>query len=233
MFLTVLLSCLLMVAPGLGDDCGEHMIEMMKQMREEMQEERKEEVMVMRKEIGEEMREERREEVEAMRKEITDERGEEVMVMRKEMTVIKQEKLELEEKVIDLTKRLEIHAKKIVEVELKSTRDLPYVMICGYRNDWTAPSSTITYERLSADYTNADRPGGGDGNLDITTGTFTALTPGHYTITYSGHAYLNAGEVVDIFLYHNGEDLGPEGQWISSSDSSSRDQGSKSLVSHH
>ena len=78
-------------------------------------------------------------------------------------------------------------------------------------------------------------PGGGDGNLDITTGKFTSLTPGYYTVAYSGHANLNAGQSVDIFLYHNGESIGKEGQWISSSDTDdaieTRDQGSKSLVS--
>ena len=216
----------------MGEKCGDRVMEMMKQMREEMREERKEEVIVMRKEMGEEMRkeisEEMREDVMVMRKEITEERREEVMVIKNEMIVIKQEKLELEEKVMELTKKLEIHEKK-------STRDLPYVMICGYRNYWTAFSSTITYDRLSADYTNTDRPGGGDGNMDITTGLFTALTPGHYTVTYSGHATLNPGEEVRFFLFHNGQYMGEEGMWISSSDSNdagaTRDQGGKNLVS--
>ena len=155
--------------------------------------------------------------------------------MRKEMIGIKQEKLELEKKVRELTTQLEVHERKVAEVELKCTRNLLYVMVCAFKDYWTAPNSTITYDRLSADYTNADRPGGGDGNLDITTGKFTSLTPGYYTVAYSGHANLNAGQSVDIFLYHNGESIGKEGQWISSSDSDdaieTRDQGSKSLVS--
>lgn len=198
MFLTVLFSCLLLVAPGLGEECGDHVMEMMKQMREE----RKEEVMVMRKELGE------------------------------EMNVIKKDKFELEEKVGELTK-------KVAEMEEKSTRDLPYIMACAYQNDWKTPSSTITYDYLSANYNNAGRPGGGDGNMDITTGKFTALTPGHYTVTYSGYAVLNPGEMVDLYLYHNGESLGFESQWLSKADSndasSTYEQGSRSLVSawHH
>ena len=86
-------------------------------------------------------------------------------------------------------------------------------MACANLDNWTAPSSTITYDRLTADYNNADRPGGGDGNLDITTGMFTALTPGHYTITYSGHAALNRDLAIDVFLYHNDQKVGDEGEW--------------------
>ena len=232
--LTVLLSCLLLMTSAWGEECGDHVMEMKQQMKEmslklEKMHERGNEVIEMRREISKE----RREEVMVMRKEITEERREEVMVIKNEMIVIKQEKLELEEKVMELTKKLEIHEKKVTE--FKSTRDLPYVMICGYRNYWTAFSSTITYDRLSADYTNTDRPGGGDGNMDITTGMFNALTPGHYTVTYSGHATLNPGEEVRFFLFHNGQYMGEEGMWISSSDSNdagpTRDQGGKSLVS--
>ena len=76
------------------------------------------------------------------------------------MIVIKQEKLELEEKVMELTKKMEIHEKKVAE--FKFAMDLLYEMVCGYSDSWNNHSSTVTYERLSADYTKADRPGGGD-----------------------------------------------------------------------
>ena len=85
--------------------------------------------------------------------EMREERREEVMEMRKEMIGIKQEKLELEKKVRELTTQLEVHERKVAEVELKSTRNLPYVMVCAFKDYWTAPNSTITYDRLSADYT--------------------------------------------------------------------------------
>ena len=110
-----------------------------------------------------------------------EERKEEVMVIRKEV----------EEKVGELTKKLEFHERKVAEVEVKATRDLPYVMMCAYKAVWSTPDSTITYDRLTADYNNGNRPGGGDSTMDINTGKFTTLTPGHYTVTYSGRVYVN------------------------------------------
>ena len=48
------------------------------------------------------------------------------------------------------------------------------------------------------EFNNAARPGGGDGELDINAGTYTALTNGHYTISYSGQAYTHQTEVISI-----------------------------------
>ena len=96
---------------------------------------------------------------------------------------------------------------------------------------WTTPTATITYDRLIADYNNADRPGGADGVLDIATGIFTCLCPGHCTVTYSGHITLHTEERTIIGNYKNNKNIGREGQWESSGTGITRDQGSSTIVS--
>ena len=228
---TILLSCLFLMAPGLGHQRGNTMVEMreevMEEMKEEMVEIRKEMSVVLREEISVELRKE-------MREELHMNMEEKVGKLMKEMDVIKQEKSEMEERVAEVTKKLEAHELKVNEMEAKSTKDQPFVMACAYTAFWSTSSSTISFDRLSADYNNADRPGS-DGRMDLATGIFTALTAGHYTVTYSGHAFLSPGEAVEFLLYRNGQDMGREGAWYASSDSNdagpTRDQGTKSLVS--
>ena len=73
--------------------------------------------------------------------------------------------------------------------------------------------------------------------MDITTGKFTAVTPGHYTVFFSGHALMNPGEDVIFYIMHNDEVAGEssEAWWDSGSSISNagylNDQGSRSLVS--
>ena len=45
--------------------------------------------------------------------------------------------------------------------------------------------------------------GGGDGQMDLNTGKFTCITPGHYTITYSADALYHADKTHVLFLYLN------------------------------
>ena len=105
---------------------------------------------------------------------------ERVEEMRGEMKDMKKQLERLESRNVELTTKLK-------EVDHRSLRDLPYVLTCAYQDQWTTKTSApITYDRLTVDYNNSDRPGGGDGEMDINTGKFTALTAGHYTITYSG-----------------------------------------------
>ena len=61
----------------------------------------------------------------------------------------------------------------------------------------------------------------------------TALTAGHFTVTFNGEAYMNPGDDVYFRLVHNGQNAGDEGRWKSSSGSTglSRDMGSKTMVS--
>ena len=78
----------------------------------------------------------------------------------------------------------------------REARDLPYMMTCAFQDHWVDHGATITFDYLLSDYNNSNRPGGGDGDLDTATGVFTCLTPGYYTVTYSGHALLHPEEAV-------------------------------------
>merc|ERR1712226_936700 len=116
-----------------------------------------------------------------------------------------------------------------------AVRDLPYEMVSVYKDYWTTRDATITYDSYLSDYNNSERPGGGDGSLDLSTGTFTCLTPGHYTVTYSGYSGLDPGEANYIYLSVNGERVEESeyyertssglGEWIIT-------QGSRSLILH-
>ena len=41
-------------------------------------------------------------------------------------------------------------------------RDLPYLMVCAFQNDWRSPNSVVPYDRITTEYNNADQPGGED-----------------------------------------------------------------------
>ena len=131
--------------------------------------------------------------------------------------------------------KLKIAESKVETLEASSqvVRDIPYLTTCGYQGSWSTPSAIITFDRLVSNFNNANRPGGADGVLDITTGTFTCLFPGHYTVTYSGRAEMDSGEEVDVWLYKNQAHSGYEGQWYSyySGTGRSYDQGSRTVVS--
>ena len=159
--------------------------------------------------------------------------------MQKKVDVIREE---MDEKDNQVKKQLDVLearntelTTKLREVDQKTPRDLPLVLTCAYQSRWDTPDATITYDRLTADYNNSDKQGGGDGEMDITTDIYTALTSGHYTITYSGYARVDPGEDVAFTLTKNGESVGYEGVWqsYSSSDNGGMiyDQGSRTVVS--
>ena len=105
------------------------------------------------------------------------------------------------------------------------------VLLCVYRESWSAVDSIITYEGyLESNYDNGERA-----DMNLETGVFTCLTPGFYTITYSGHSRLMPGQENNIWLLLNGNwvgggrmehELNPDtvGNYIAL-------QGSRSLVS--
>ena len=107
------------------------------------------------------------EKVQEMRAEMM-EKDREMEVMREEM----QEKVDvireaMEEKDNKVKKQLDVLearntelTSKLREVEQKSLRDLPYVLTCAFQSSWYTPGATITYERLTVDYNNSDKPGG-------------------------------------------------------------------------
>ena len=187
---SVIISCLLLASQGLADmDNNQQIMEMMSKMKAAMifeVEERVETKLRAEMKEKEEVMRENVEKVEVMREVMKEEMQEKVDVMReemqekdKEMKEVKKQLDTLESKNVELTTKLK-------EVDQKSLRDLPFILTCAFQDHWTTPSATITYDRLTVDYNNSDRPGGGDGEMDINTGKLTALTAGHYTITYSG-----------------------------------------------
>ena len=201
----VLLSCLLLVVQGsAGMDSDQQIEQVVSKMMAAKMGELEEKVQEMRAEMMEKDRE-----MEVMREEMQ----EKVDVIREAMeekdNKVKKQLDVLEARNTELTSKLR-------EVEQKSLRDLPYVLTCAFQSSWYTPGATITYERLTVDYNNSDKPGGGDGRMDISTGLFTALTPGHYTVTYSGFAEVGPGEGVYFQLRKNGVDVGSEWDSFSS-----------------
>ena len=49
--------------------------------------------------------------------------------------------------------------KTLLSIEERS-RELPYLMVCAFQNDWRSQDSTIVYDRITTEYNNADQPGG-------------------------------------------------------------------------
>merc|ERR1712059_102681 len=67
----------------------------------------------------------------------------------------------------------------------RAVKEMPYVLVCAYRESWPHAGATITYDYLIADFNNKDKPGGGNGHMNIQSGVFTAVTHGYYTVTIS------------------------------------------------
>merc|ERR1719309_1544883 len=77
----------------------------------------------------------------------------------------------------------------------KAMKEIPSVMVCAYQNEWHSQDATITFEEIISEFS---VNGGGD--MDLESGTFTAVTPGHYTISFNGQAELQAGQQVEPSL---------------------------------
>jgi len=118
----------------------------------------------------------------------------------------------------------------------RAVRDLPYLVTCAYQGSWQT-TGRMSYDYLLTDWNNGDHVNGGHGVLDVSTGVFTAGTPGHYTATISGYTtntessdshsllymYLN-GQQVDETLFASGYHSG--GQYLY------YDQGSRTMIFH-
>ena len=124
-------------------------------LRAEMAEMREDIEKVMRIEMQEKVdviREEMQEKEEAMRVEMQ-EKDNEMKEVKKQLDVLEARNTEL--------------TTKLREVDQKSPRDLPFILTCAYQDKWSTPGATITYDRLTVDYNNSGRPGGGDGDMEI------------------------------------------------------------------
>jgi len=84
----------------------------------------------------------------------------------------------------------------------------PEVMVCSYRLSWTN-IGTISYSKILTQFDNCDQPGGGCSSMDISTGIFTAITPGMYSVTFSGRSVLYEGlrDKITLHLHHNGRQV--------------------------
>jgi uncharacterized protein YaaW (UPF0174 family) len=208
MFLLLLLPCLLLLPPSQGEHCTQQVEELRQQMvvmRAEMRAEvetmeaklhkekleRKVEKTEIMARMDEKMTERMDEKMKARMEEKMMERMEEKMTARMEekMTARMEEKMtaRMEEK---MTARMEETVQTAVQSQLtavqaglpsavsRAVRDLPYLMVCAYKNHWTTAGATITYDSILSEV--------GDGKLDISSGVYTAVTPGLYsTVQYS------------------------------------------------
>jgi len=115
----------------------------------------------------------------------------------------------------DKGKELPNNSQESTELAKSSLRDLPFVLISAYQP--TPPlkdNSTVTFSSFLANYTNAGRPGGGEGAFDLSSGIFLCLTPGYYTVSFSAGIYFPSTSVsAQMHLQKNGDKIN-ESTWI-------------------
>ena len=108
-------------------------------------------------------------------------------------TEMEQKDKAMEEKLERLEAKNSQLTAKLNEFDQKSLKEVsPFVMKCAAQYSWPTDTTsnlgqnqTITFDHISADFDNADARNstGADGNLDIGTGLFTALTAGIYEVS--------------------------------------------------
>jgi len=130
--------------------------------------------------------------------------------------------------------------KKEVDSEVALTkpvlRDLPIIIISAWQSNILRSRQTVTFKSFLANYNNGDRPGGGDGVLDLDSGVFTCFTPGFYTVSFSAYGIVGPTYGPNwLFLYKNGVEL-PESKWYFGTNHDLNDNvgvtGSRILVLH-
>ena len=78
-------------------------------------------------------------------------------------------------------------------------------MVCAFEDHWYGVG-VVSYDRITVEFNNSDRPGGGDGSMNIETGVFTIFTSGYYIITVGGIAQVPAGETTQqVFMIKSNE----------------------------
>jgi len=104
-----------------------------------------------------------------------------------------------------------------------SLRDLPIVLISAWNGQILRSPRTVTFDSFLVNFNNADKPGGGDGVLDLDSGVFTCFTPGYYTISFSAHAVVGPDHAnAYLYLLKNGALL-PESKWYVAANSGLND----------
>ena len=113
-------------------------------------------------------------------------------------------KSEMTIQIADLQNQCKEEVKKEVDNVLPTAveqglRDLPFEMVCAFEDHWYGVG-VVSYDRITVEFNNSDRPGGGDGSMNIETGVFTIFTSGYYIITVGGIARVPAGETTQQVL---------------------------------
>jgi len=120
---------------------------------------------------------------------------------------------------------------KKVESDISSLKEPPFLHDCGAHYDdhgLSLASGTISYNKLLYSSTNIAGTG-----LDISTGRFTSLFPGSYTVTWGLRVDDNEGDTnTIIYLKMNGHIIKESRHESSTSIGFSRDQGGRTLVLH-
>ena len=136
------------------------------------------------------------------------------------------------EEVASLKSEMRAEVKKEVD---KGLRDLPFEMVCAFKHRWEEAESVITFDQITVEVDNSNKPGGGDGTMNIETGVFTTVTSGYYIVTYSANVNVLPGEYTNMWLYHNGVAQEASRSWtdmnVGSDGNFIADQSSRTLVS--
>merc|ERR1711990_108371 len=146
--------------------------------------------------------------------------------MKEEKEELEKRESRLEESVSKMRMEVEESSRKSISSNFSnsialaepSLRDLPIVLISAWQSDAIRSPQTVTFESFLANYNNADRPGGGGGELDLDSGIFTCLTPGYYTVSFSVYGHVKDPDPGDfdtiyMYLYKNAREV-PESSWF-------------------
>merc|ERR1712126_748325 len=111
-------------------------------------------------------------------------------------------------------------------------KQVPVVLSCSFQSKWNKSESIITFENDVVDF----QTGGGYGGMDLESGRLQAGLggAGYYTVTYSGYADLDGGQWLEVDMYHNGVNVGPEMKWssINSNRATKLELGSRTTIIH-
>merc|ERR1712059_1768 len=121
-------------------------------------------------------------------------------------------------------------SEKTVKAQISDVQ-VPQYMICVYQDRWNSSHSTISYDSILSQSDNSGAVGGGHGEMNLSTGTFTAGTSGPHMVTVSGYVELFPGEAAHIYIKKNEVYIG-ESEWFSGSVSHINDQGSRTVIVH-
>merc|ERR1712059_28405 len=91
------------------------------------------------------------------------------------------------------------------------------------------------YDSFLSQFSNSDKPNGGNATFDLSTGSFKTLTAGHFKVSFSGRASVDPGEELFIYIYRN-ENRVEESKWYTHmgpyGDQNMDVEGSRSVILH-